>query len=83
MKRKIRTPYFEIGTKNYIYGDTVLEYAIAADKAAEGISDVLSIPHLTTALGLLSDEEGKAFISRVEAGESVDSVKKAIMEVLA
>ena len=56
---------------------------LAADKAAEGISDVLSIPHLTTALGLLSDEEGKAFISRVEAGESVDSVKKAIMEVLA
>lgn len=27
MKQKIRTPYFEIGTKNYIYGDTVLEYA--------------------------------------------------------
>ena len=27
MKRKIRTPYFEIGTKNYIYGDKVLEYA--------------------------------------------------------
>ena len=35
MKRKIRTPYFEIGTKNYIYGDTVLEYAKAADAAAE------------------------------------------------
>ena len=35
MKPKIRAPYFEIGTKNYIYGDTVLEYAIAADKAAE------------------------------------------------
>ena len=31
MKRKIRTPYFEIGTKNYIYGDKVLEYAKAAD----------------------------------------------------
>ena len=29
MKRQIRTPYFEIGTKNYIYGDKVLEYAIA------------------------------------------------------
>ena len=25
MKRKIRTPYFEIGTKNYIYGDKVLD----------------------------------------------------------
>ena len=35
MKRKIRTPYFEIGTKNYIYGDKVLEYAKAADAAAE------------------------------------------------
>ena len=35
MKPKIRTPFFEIGTKNYIYGDKVLEYALAADKAAE------------------------------------------------
>lgn len=34
MKPKIRVPYFEIGTKNYVYGDKVLEYAIAADKAA-------------------------------------------------
>ena len=44
MKQTIRTPYFEIGTKNYIYGDTVLEYAIAADKAAEKYDiDVLFI----------------------------------------
>lgn len=44
MKRKIRTPYFEIGTKNYIYGDTVLEYAKAADAAAEKYDiDVLFI----------------------------------------
>ena len=44
MKPKIRTPYFEIGTKNYIYGDTVLEYALAADKAAEKYDiDVLFI----------------------------------------
>lgn len=35
MAVKIRTPYFEIGTKNYIYGDQVLEYARAADAAAE------------------------------------------------
>jgi len=34
-KRKIRTPYFEVGTKNYVYGDTLLEYAKAADRAAE------------------------------------------------
>ncbi|MBQ4290622.1 MAG: triose-phosphate isomerase [Clostridia bacterium] len=44
MKRVIRTPYFEIGTKNYIYGDTVLEYAKAADAAAEKYDiDVLFI----------------------------------------
>ena len=44
MKPKIRAPYFEIGTKSYIYGDKVLEYAIAADKAAEKYDiDVLFI----------------------------------------
>ncbi len=44
MKRQIRIPYFEIGTKNYIYGDTVLEYALAADAAAEKYDiDVLFI----------------------------------------
>ena len=44
MKPKIRAPYFEIGTKNYIYGDKVLEYALAADKAAEKYDiDVLFI----------------------------------------
>lgn len=44
MKRKIRTPYFEVGTKNYVYGDKLLEYAIAADKAAEKYDiDVLFI----------------------------------------
>ena len=44
MKPKIRTPYFEIGTKNYIYGDTVLQYALAADRAAEKYDiDVLFI----------------------------------------
>ena len=44
MKPVIRTPYFEIGTKNYIYGDQVLEYAKAADAAAEKYDiDVLFI----------------------------------------
>lgn len=44
MKPTIRTPYFEIGTKNYIYGDKVLEYAKAADAAAEKYDiDVLFI----------------------------------------
>ena len=42
--RKIRTPYFEIGTKNYIWGDKVLEYAKAADAAAKKYDiDVLFI----------------------------------------
>ena len=35
MKPVIRTPYFEVGTKNYVYGDKLLEYARAADAAAE------------------------------------------------
>ncbi len=44
MKPVIRTPYFEIGTKNYIYGDKVLEYALAADRFAEKYDvDVLFI----------------------------------------
>lgn len=44
MKPTIRVPYFEIGTKNYVYGDTLLAYAIAADKAAEKYDiDVLFI----------------------------------------
>ncbi|MEH2958916.1 triose-phosphate isomerase [Candidatus Merdisoma sp. JLR.KK006] len=48
MKRKIRTPYFEIGTKNYIYGDDVLRYAKAADAAAEKYDiDVLFITPCT------------------------------------
>lgn len=48
MKPTIRTPYFEIGTKNYIYGDTVLEYAKAADAAAAKYDiDVLFIAPAT------------------------------------
>ena len=44
MKPQIRAPYFEIGSKNYIYGDKVLDYALAADKAAEKYDiDVLFI----------------------------------------
>lgn len=35
MKPMLRTPYFEIGTKNYIYGDDVLALALAAQKASE------------------------------------------------
>ena len=35
MKPVIRVPFFEVGTKNYVYGDTLLEYAKAADRFAE------------------------------------------------
>lgn len=35
IKPKVRVPYFEIGVKNYIYGDAVLELARVADAAAE------------------------------------------------
>lgn len=34
MKKKIRAPFFEIGVKNYIYGDEVIRLAQAADAAA-------------------------------------------------
>ena len=46
MKPKIRTPYFEIGTKNYIYGETEMEYALAADRASEkyDIDDLFITP---------------------------------------
>ena len=48
MKPNIRTPYFEIGIKNYVYGDTVLAYAKAADAAAEKYDiDVLFIAPTT------------------------------------
>ena len=32
---KIRPPFFEIGPKNYIYGDRIVELALAADRASE------------------------------------------------
>ena len=34
MKDKLRTPYFEIGVKNYVYGDDVLKMAMHADACA-------------------------------------------------
>jgi len=44
VKATIRTPFFEIGTKNYIYGDQLLDYAKAADRAARKYDiDVLFI----------------------------------------
>lgn len=34
MKVRIRPPFFEVGVKNYLYGDAVLRLAKAADEAA-------------------------------------------------
>lgn len=34
MKPTFRTPYFEIGIKNYLYGDAVLALALAAERAS-------------------------------------------------
>lgn len=48
MKPAIRTPFFEMSVKNYIYGDRVLEFAMAADKAAKTYDiDVLFIAPYT------------------------------------
>ena len=32
---KIKAPFFEIGPKSYLFGDDILELAIAADRASE------------------------------------------------
>lgn len=48
MKKKILTPFFETSVKNYIYGDAVLEYAIAADTASKKYDvDVLFVAPYT------------------------------------
>ena len=48
MRPRIRTPYFEIGIKNYIYGDAILELAKVADAVSEKYDiDVLFITPVT------------------------------------
>jgi triosephosphate isomerase len=48
MKAAIRTPFFEVGVKNYLFGDEVLRLAMAADKAAARYDiDVLFIAPYT------------------------------------
>jgi triosephosphate isomerase len=47
-KQKIRTPFFETGVKNYIFGDAVLDFAKVCDAAAEKYDiDVLFIAPYT------------------------------------
>ena len=45
-KRKISVPFFEIGPKSYLYGDEILELALAADKASEkyGVDIIFTCP---------------------------------------
>lgn len=46
--REIRTPFFEIGVKNYVYGDDVLRMAMQAERAAQKYDlDVLFITPYT------------------------------------
>lgn len=48
MKPKLRIPYFEVGIKNYLYGDAVLALAKAADRAAAAFDiDVVFITPYT------------------------------------
>ena len=47
MKPKIRTPYFEIGVKNYVYGDDVLRMAVHADNCSRkyDVDVVMIVPY--------------------------------------
>jgi len=47
-KHRIRVPFFEMGVKNYIYGDAVLDLAMAAETASTKYGvDVLFISPYT------------------------------------
>ena len=45
-KGVIKAPFFEIGPKSYLYGDEILELALAADKASEkyGVDIIFTCP---------------------------------------
>ena len=45
--RKIKAPFFEFGPKNYVYGDTILELALAAEKASVeyGVDVIFTAPY--------------------------------------
>ncbi len=44
--KKVNLPFFEIGPKSYLYGDDILDLAIAADKASEkyGVDIIFTTP---------------------------------------
>ena len=47
VNRKIRTPYFEIGVKNYVYGDAVLDMArhVDAVSAKYDVDVIMIVPY--------------------------------------
>ena len=67
MKPTIRVPYFEIGTKNYVYGDRLLEYAIAADKAAEKYDYTKGFRFSTYAAWWINQTIGRALADQSKA----------------
>ena len=45
--RRLESPFFEVGPKNYLYGDSIVELALAADRASEKYNiDTVSYTHL-------------------------------------
>jgi len=46
VKRRITAPFFEIGPKSYLYGQDVIDLAIAADRASEkyGVDIIFTTP---------------------------------------
>lgn len=45
-------------------------------------ADYLSLPHLTTALGIFTNEEASYFLNRVNSGAKLEDVKQEILEAL-
>lgn len=47
-KRKISPPFFEIGPKSYLYGDDVLELALAAERASKkyNVDIIFTTPYI-------------------------------------
>ena len=43
---KIKAPFFEIGPKSYLYGDDILELALAADAASQKYDIDVFAPHM-------------------------------------
>ena len=48
MKPAVGIPFFEVGIKNYLYGDDVLKLALTAEAAAEryDLSVMMIVPYL-------------------------------------